>query len=108
MVNDKILYDLEEKYANWWEKGFDVPKMTNNLYPYNTLFSPIQVNTLKIKNRIVMGPMGNINMAEETGRPNQKMISYLTERAKGGVGLITTGLIPVSYGIDSTVRTWRP
>ena len=104
MVNDKILYDLEEKYGDWWEKGFSTPKMTNNLYPYDSLFSPIKVNKLTIKNRLVMGPMGNINMAEETGRPNQKMISYLTERAKGGIGLITTGLIPVSFGVDSTVK----
>lgn len=50
-----------------------------------------------------MGPMGNISMAEETGRPNTKMIQYFTERAKGGVGLITSGLVPVSHGVDPTV-----
>lgn len=104
MVNEKILYDLDDSFGAWWEHDFTSPKMTKNLYPYTALFSPITINHLTIKNRIVMGPMGNINMAEETGRPNQKMISYLTERAKGGVGLITTGLIPVSYGIDSTIK----
>ena len=104
MVNDKVLFDLETSFGNWWEHSFTTPQMTKNLYPYTTMFSPITVNHLTIKNRLVMGPMGNINMAEETGRPNQKMISYLTERAKGGIGLITTGLIPVSYGIDPTVK----
>lgn len=104
MINDKILYDLENNYGEWWQKGFSTPQMTKELYPYTSMFSPIEVNRLKIKNRLVMGPMGNINMAEETGRPNQKMISYLSERARGGVGLITSGLIPVSYGIDSTVK----
>ena len=104
MVNDKILYDLDDNFGNWWEQGFAAPEMTNKLYPYTKLFSPITINHLKVKNRIVMGPMGNIDMAEETGRPNQKMISYFEERAKGGVGLITTGLIPVSYGIDPTVK----
>ncbi len=104
MVNDKILYELEEKFGNWWEKGFSTPEMTKNLYPYDSLFSPIKINKLTIKNRLVMGPMGNIDMAEETGRPNQKMISYFIERAKGGVGLITTGLVPVSFGIDPTVK----
>lgn len=104
MINDKILYTLEENYGNWWESGYSTPQMTNDLYPYTSMFSPIKVNKLNIKNRLVMGPMGNIDMAEETGRPSQKMISYFAERARGGVGLITTGLIPVSYGIDSTVK----
>lgn len=104
MINDKILYDLDTNFGNWWESGYTTPQMTSDLYPYTAMFSPIKVNRLTIKNRLVMGPMGNIDMAEETGRPSQKMISYFAERARGGVGLITTGLIPVSYGIDSTIK----
>ena len=104
MINDKILYDLDDNFGHWWECGFSTPSMTKNLYPYTKMFSPIKVNKLTLKNRLVMGPMGNIDMAEETGRPSQKMISYFTERAKGGVGLITSGLVPVSYGIDPTVK----
>ena len=50
-----------------------------------------------------MGPMGNLNMCEESGRPNDKMLQYFFARAKGGTGLLTTGLIPVSHGIDPTV-----
>ena len=104
MVTEKILFDLDNDFGDWFNGKFEIPKMTNKLYPYKELFSPIKVNKLTIKNRIVMGPMGNINMAEETGRPNQKMISYFEERARGGAGLLTTGLIPVSYGIDPTVK----
>lgn len=81
------------------EKG----RMTTNRYPYNALFQPIQINSLQMKNRLVMAPMGNISMCDETGRPNEKMLSYFIERAKGGVGLITTGLIPVTQGIDNTL-----
>ncbi|MDZ4133290.1 MAG: enoate reductase, partial [Dethiobacteria bacterium] len=77
--------------------------MTQNLYPYKELFSPIQINSLKVKNRIVMGPMGNISMAEEMGRPSEKMVRYFVERARGGTGLITTGLVPVSHYIDPSV-----
>lgn len=104
MISEQILFDLENSFGDWFSGKFETPKMTNKLYPYTKLFSPIKVNKLTIKNRIVMGPMGNISMAEETGRPNQKMLSYFEERAKGGAGLITTGLIPVSYGIDSTIK----
>ena len=50
-----------------------------------------------------MGPMGNLNMCEESGRPNDKMLQYFFARAKGGTGLLTTGVIPVSHGIDPTV-----
>ena len=83
----------------WLAKG----KMTKELWPYEKLFSPIRVNRLTIKNRLVMAPMGNIDMAEESGRPNSKMIEYFTARAKGGCGLITSGLVPISHGVDPTV-----
>ncbi|HPM70534.1 MAG TPA: hypothetical protein PLS57_06370, partial [Smithellaceae bacterium] len=94
-----------EKLGTWYEdkSRLEEGMLTSKLYPYTAMFSPIQVNSTKIKNRLVMGPMGNISMAEETGRPNTKMIQYFTERAKGGVGLITSGLVPVSHGVDPTV-----
>jgi 2-enoate reductase len=103
--NEQILTGLINDFGNWFqdEKAFEHAQMTRNLYPYDHLFSPIQVNALTIKNRIVMGPMGNINMADEMGRPSAKMIEYFVERAKGGVGLITSGLVPVCHGIDPTV-----
>jgi len=89
-----------------WPRGRDAVKTsrpTGDLFPYTTLFSPIRVNRLSIKNRIVMGPMGNLGMAEETGRPSQKMIAYFAERARGGAGLLTSGLIPVDHRVDPTV-----
>ena len=101
-LSEPMLKDLEKYYGDWFNE-IESPKMTKNLYPYTKLFSPIKLNNCDIKNRIVMGPMGNINMADETGRPNAKMIAYFTERAKGGVGLITTGLVPTSFGIDPTL-----
>ena len=68
------------------------------------LFEPINIGGCKIKNRLVMAPMGNINMADPIGRPLNKMIEYFGLRAKGGCGLLITGLVPVSYGIDHTVE----
>ena len=70
---------------------------------YNKLFEPGNIGKCKVKNRIIMAPMGNINMADPIGRPSQKMVDYFVERAKGGTGLLITGLIPVSYNIDPTV-----
>lgn len=99
---EKILNDIMSNFGDWFLKDKS-PQMTKKLYPYKRIFTPIKVNKLKIKNRIVMGPMGNISMCEESGRPNHQMLSYFEERAKGGVGLITTGLVPVSHKIDPTV-----
>ncbi|MGE5380092.1 MAG: FAD-dependent oxidoreductase [Methylocystaceae bacterium] len=67
------------------------------------LFSPGHIGRCETKNRIIMAPMGNINMADTTGRPLPKMIEYFRERARGGTGLIITGLVPIAYGIDPTI-----
>lgn len=108
MNYDTRLIQLEDRFGNWVKDDREnekcsSAKMSSELYPYNTLFSPIRVNKTVLKNRIVMGPMGNINMCEETGRPNDKMLQYFFARAKGGAGLLTTGLIPVSHGIDNSI-----
>ena len=113
MGKDALVQQLVGSYDNWpasRENASEKPglcgssaRMTQELYPYDRLFSPIKINKLTIKNRIVMAPMGNIDMCEETGRPNDMMLQYFFARAKGGCGLLTTGLVPVSHGIDSTV-----
>ncbi|MGH1356645.1 MAG: NADH:flavin oxidoreductase [Thalassovita sp.] len=54
----------------------------------DTLFRPIDLGKLTLKNRIVMAPMtrtyspGNV--------PNSKVVDYYRRRAEGGVGLIVT------------------
>jgi len=101
---DKVVQKLVDSYGDWFlNTPEDAKKITGDLYPFEHVFAPIQINGVKIKNRFVMAPMGNLQMCEENGRPNEKMIQYFTERAKGGTGLITTGLIPISHGIDHTV-----
>jgi 2-enoate reductase len=105
MKTDKLVEELINSYGDWFndESSYNSGKMTKNLYPYTSIFEPIDINRMTIKNRLVMAPMGNIAMSDETGRPKDQMIQYFVERAKGGVGLITTGLIPISQGVDPTV-----
>lgn len=105
MKTDPKIQELVDGYGDWFrdEKRLRCGQMTKQLYPYDTMFSPIRINRVTVKNRLVMAPMGNISMCEETGRPNDKMIQYFIERAKGGVGLITSGLVPVSFGIDPSI-----
>ncbi len=96
---------LSQDFGNWYQDPDRLVqgRMSSDLYPYRALFSPIQVNHLRLKNRLVMAPMGNINMCDENGRPSPEMVAYFAERAKGGVGLLTSGLIPVSQGQDPSV-----
>ena len=104
-TNKERIAALVANIGTWYEKPacLAAGKMTSALYPYTSMFSPVRINRMTLKNRLVMAPMGNISMAEETGRPNTKMIEYFTARARGGVGLITSGLVPISHGIDPTV-----
>jgi 2-enoate reductase len=104
-IPEKFVENLLQHMPDWFDddEQAGLARMTRRYYPYTHLFSPVQVNSVRLKNRIVMGPMGNISMAEEMGRPADKMIQYFTERARGGVGLITSGLIPISQNIDPTV-----
>ena len=109
LKKDELIQQLVDSYGNWFLKEGNenraggTGRMTQELYPYEKLFSPIQINRLTVKNRLVMAPMGNCQMAEESGRPNDKMLQYFFARAEGGIGLITTGLIPISHGVDSSV-----
>ena len=108
MRTDPQVQEWIDSYGKWVEEPTDnkagyTGRMTKELYPFDSMFSPIRVNGLTLKNRLVMAPMGNIDMCEETGRPNDKMLQYFFSRAKGGVGLITTGLIPISHHIDPSI-----
>ncbi len=105
MKTDESVQRLVDGYGSWFEDEarLESGRMTKRLYPYESLFSPIKINRMTVKNRLVMAPMGNISMCEETGRPNTQMIQYFIERAKGGVGLITSGLVPISFGIDHSI-----
>jgi 2-enoate reductase len=97
--------EMSARFGSWYRDRaeHDRGRMTALLYPYDSLFSPIRVNRLEIKNRIVLAPMGNFSMAEETGRPSTRMVEYFAARAAGGAGLLTSGLVPVSHGIDPAV-----
>ncbi|WP_346664737.1 FAD-dependent oxidoreductase [uncultured Mailhella sp.] len=54
---------------------------------YNMLFSPVTINALTLKNRIVMSSMVT-QYAASNGEVTDQMIHYYAERARGGVGLI--------------------
>lgn len=64
------------------------------------LASPLRINTLEIKNRIILGPMAVLRPTAD-GRPSEQTIAFLERRAKGGVGLIIVG------GSVASERAWN-
>ncbi|MDO8567336.1 MAG: FAD-dependent oxidoreductase [Dehalococcoidales bacterium] len=59
------------------------------------LFTPINVGSMRLKNRIVMSPMGT-NYADKDGLVTARQIAYYAERAKGGAGAVTTEVATVT------------
>ena len=62
---------------------------------YKTLFSPMKIGNVEIKNRIVMSPM-EMGFGQMDGTPTDMLIEYYEERAKGGVGLMIPGITRVN------------
>ena len=56
---------------------------------FPTLFSPMKLGPLTLRNRIAMAPLTR-QMAEADGTPNDEMAAYYARRARGGLGLIIT------------------
>ena len=62
---------------------------------FSKLFSPGQIGTVRLKNRIVKLPIGGY-FCGVNGDVTDRTIAYYVERAKGGTGLITVGMTGVT------------
>jgi 2-enoate reductase len=64
---------------------------------FKNLFQPIKIGSVEIKNRIAMMPMGVFSprLMNPDGSYTKDGADYYIERAKGGTGLIVTGLVPI-------------
>jgi 2-enoate reductase len=70
------------------------------LKKYTQLFTPIKIGKVEIKNRYAMAPMGPLGLSDNEGAFNDRGIEYYTERAKGGTGLLFTGVTFVDNEIE--------
>ncbi|WP_195973396.1 FAD-dependent oxidoreductase [Intestinimonas butyriciproducens] len=73
---------------------------------YKRLFSPIEINGMAVKNRIVEAP---IQLAYcKDGHVNERIKQFYIERAKGGVGLIIAGGCRIDdYGYSMDMMSLR-
>ncbi|MCL1066044.1 FAD-dependent oxidoreductase [Shewanella olleyana] len=67
---------------------------------HRVLFKPMNIGALVLKNRYSMAPMGTLGCVDNDGAYNQRGVEYYVARAKGGVGLIITGVQMVENEIE--------
>ena len=67
---------------------------------YEHLFSPLQIKTMSLHNRVMMTPMGS-NLANPDGSISEEHKNYYKLRAKGGVGLIVVENVCVAFPMGS-------
>lgn len=70
------------------------------------LFSPFEVAGIRLKNRLVMPPMGT-GLPDHEGRVTDRTIDYYRRRAEGGVGMISVEaslIAPDSFGVGPEIR----
>jgi len=58
------------------------------------LFEPIKIGSMTVKNRLNFGPMVT-NQCDEDGYVTEDFIRYFEARAKGGYGLLSTGIVNI-------------
>ena len=74
-------------------------------------FEPMKIGSLEIKNRIAMAPVNLTHLyPPQEGTFPPRVIDYYVERAKGGVGLIITGVFKVENEVENFqkngIRIW--
>ncbi|BCN31157.1 FAD-dependent oxidoreductase [Anaeromicropila herbilytica] len=75
---------------------------------YKNLYEPIKIGKLEIKNRFVMAPMGPGGLCDADGTYNERGVEYYVERAKGGTGLLMTGVTMVENDIEKCALPSMP
>ena len=70
--------------------------MISNRYPH--LLSPGRIGSLELKNRIAVTAMG-VSLSEDDGTVGEKIIAYHEQQAKGGAGLIISGVAGVAWPV---------
>ena len=70
--------------------------------PFPDLFSPLQIGSYTLKNRI-MNTGHAAHFQTSDGIPTERYVDYVSERAKGGAGIIVTGNTVAHYDGDATI-----
>jgi 2,4-dienoyl-CoA reductase-like NADH-dependent reductase (Old Yellow Enzyme family)/thioredoxin reductase len=88
--------------ANEWKVSSRwIERAMSSTFSFNSVFSPLEIGNMTIKNRFVVSPMVT-NFCTVEGDATETYIAYHEERAKGGWGLIITE----DYAIDGLAKSY--
>ena len=98
---DRIIAEHTARLSNWTQGDYENHIMgtagyTQELYPCKALFSPVECNSLTIKNRIIAAPPGSLQTADAVSQ-----LSFIRAVAAGGAGLVCTGYFSLSGSADA-------
>lgn len=62
---------------------------------YSRLLSPITINRLEVRNRVVYPSLGLLYSYD--GKLNDRYYNYFREKARGGTGLVTVGPVAIDF-----------
>lgn len=71
--------------------------------PWPRLLSAGKIGSLELKNRMIVTAMGT-SLGNEDGTVGERIIAYHEEQARGGAGLIITGVCGVAWPTGSVLR----
>lgn len=63
---------------------------------YDALLAPGRIGAMELRNRIIVTAMG-VSLSEADGHVGERLMAYHEEHAKGGAGLIITGVAGVAW-----------
>ena len=63
--------------------------------PYPTLFSPIEIGGVRLRNRVAHASI--VSRFVKDGQPTDRLINYLGNRAKGGTALLITEPVAMTF-----------
>jgi 2,4-dienoyl-CoA reductase-like NADH-dependent reductase (Old Yellow Enzyme family)/thioredoxin reductase len=69
---------------------------------FRNLLSPGRIGRLELRNRIVLTSMG-VSLAEADGHAGDRIVAYHEEQARGGAGLILTGVSGVAWPVGGVI-----
>ena len=70
------------------------------------IFTPVDIGKVRIQNRVAMAPLAAYGIMNPDGTLSQRVLDYLIERARGGVGLIISQNYKVENEIEPLVTWW--
>jgi len=76
--------------------------------PFEKLFEPIQIGSVKIKNRFAYAPTNHVFQNWDGDRMDEEELAYYTARAMGGIGLMIYGaILSTRFGVPYMQHPWK-